>query len=147
MWREAVRAREREGRRALRGALRTVEELWPDEYEEALLAVNEYLRKITSSCDGFSHSSKALPKIPESLQTSAFNFRNSRDVELVSEGFSSSFAGVTGILRRQEYDRTCVHALQKQAFSDLQALMSSAEEVLSVLEKYSSTIEKGMREI
>ena len=45
MWREALRAREREGRRALRGALRTVDELWPDEYEEALVAVNEYLKK------------------------------------------------------------------------------------------------------
>ena len=44
MWREALRAREREGRRALRGALRTVEELWSDEYEEALVAVNEYLK-------------------------------------------------------------------------------------------------------
>ena len=112
--------------------------------EQFLHVVTEYLRKITSDYDELSCPSTVFPQIPESLHSSTFDMRNFKQSELGSQGFSSSFAGVAGILRRQECDRTGVDALQKQAFTDLQALMNSAEEVLSVLEKYSSTIEKGI---
>ena len=45
MWAAGKRARARGDRRASRGALRAVEELWADELAEALLEVNEYFRK------------------------------------------------------------------------------------------------------
>ena len=54
---------------------------------------------------------------------------------------------MSGILRRQECDRTSVNALQKKAFGDLQALMHSATEVFSVLDRYSSMIGKEGTEI
>ncbi len=107
-----------------------------------LHVVSEYINKSALDIHESSCLSKDLHKI---LPTSAFHDQILIDVEVGSSGFSSSFAGVSGVLRRRENDRTSVHALQNQACSDLQSLMNSAIEVLSVLEKYSLTIDKGRR--
>ena len=109
---------------------------------------NEYLRDISLGLHGSLFSFKNLHEImPENLTISSSSLQNSQEIETPIKGFSSSFAGVSGILRRQECDRTSVNALQKQAFGDLQTLMHSATEVLSVLDRYSSMIGKEGTEI
>ena len=105
--------------------------------------VNEFLRKMSPGIHESSSPSRHLHEFPEIPTCYHQHFK---DLEVGPQVFSSSFAGVSGILRRREYDRTSVHALRNQAFSDLQALMNSAADVLSVLEKYSSSIAKGARE-
>ena len=104
--------------------------------------VNEFLRKMSPRIHESLSPSRLLHELPEAPTCYHQNFK---DPEADPQVFSSSFAGVSGILRRREYDRTSVHALRNQAFSDLQALMNSAADVLSVLEKYSSSIVKGAR--
>lgn len=56
--------------------------------------------------------------------------------ELVPIGFSSSDAGIGGLIRRQKRDIATVESLQHQALSDLDHLMSSAKEVVGIIERF-----------
>lgn len=59
--------------------------------------------------------------------------------------FSSSSAGVSGILRRQEQNLKSVDALAKDALTDLDSLMKRAKDVASVVQRYASYAgEKGV---
>lgn len=56
--------------------------------------------------------------------------------------FSSNNAGISGILRRQEHERSSVDSLQKEALSDLSNLMKNAADVVLILDKYTAAIER-----
>lgn len=64
-----------------------------------------------------------------------------RPPEEVKQSFSSSNAGISGILRKQERDMAALDSLRRSALSDLDSLMKSAEDVVKVVKKYSSYLE------
>ncbi len=54
--------------------------------------------------------------------------------------FTTRKAGVGGIIRQQEHTRAAQDKLAAEAFSDLQALMSKAREVVGVIERYATVL-------
>src|SRR5207237_8883485 len=56
----------------------------------------------------------------------------------VTHSFSSSSAGVGGIIRRQERQLNSVDTLSKAALSDLSALASLAKEAIVVVQRYAA---------
>lgn len=54
------------------------------------------------------------------------------------ETFSTGFAGVGGIIRKQERDMAKVDSVTKEALSDLESLMRSARDVISVVQRYAA---------
>lgn len=54
------------------------------------------------------------------------------------EKFSTVHAGVGGIIRKQERDMALVDGVTKEALSDLESLMRSARDVISVVQRYAA---------
>jgi len=78
---------------------------------------------------------KALDK--KSWET---NMVSPKQIEAAREknAFSSSNAGVAGIIRRQERSQQNVDSIAKDALSDLDTLMRRAREAIAVVERYAS---------
>jgi hypothetical protein len=55
-----------------------------------------------------------------------------------TQAFSTSNAGVGGLLRRQEREMKSIDNLSKEALTDLDALMRSARDVVSVVHRYAA---------
>jgi ESCRT-II complex subunit VPS36 len=64
-----------------------------------------------------------------------------RPAEETKPSFSSTNAGINGILRKQEKDMAALDSLRRSALSDLDSLMKSAEDVVKVVKKYSAYLE------
>ena len=56
-------------------------------------------------------------------------------------GFQTSGAGIAGIMRRQEKDIRATGRLATEAFTDLDALMGKARDVVAIMEKYKAQVE------
>jgi ESCRT-II complex subunit VPS36 len=65
---------------------------------------------------------------------------------LPAKQFSASNAGVSGIIRRQEKALQSVDTLAKTALSDLESLMQTAREVISVVERYAALVSSNDNE-
>jgi len=56
------------------------------------------------------------------------------------EGFNTQFAGVGGVMRRQEREREQTATLTSEAFSDLEQLMQSASEIVTLADRFSAAV-------
>lgn len=54
-----------------------------------------------------------------------------------TRGFSTSQAGIAGIIRRQEMEKKITSSLASEAFKDLENLMKKAKDVVAIIERYS----------
>ena len=66
-----------------------------------------------------------------------------KDTAQSQTSFSTKGAGITGLIRKQEEEHSSSKQLAETAFSDLKTLMSKAEEVVGLMERYSSSKSKG----
>jgi len=57
-------------------------------------------------------------------------------------GFSTQYAGVGGVMRRQEQEREQTKALANEAFSDLSALLTSASEIVGLADRFSEAVKR-----
>jgi len=55
-------------------------------------------------------------------------------------GFGTQFAGVGGVMRRQEQERAQAKALTTEAFSDLSVLLESASEIVKLADRFSEAL-------
>jgi len=60
-----------------------------------------------------------------------------------NEDFSTSRAGVTGLLRKQENKTKVIDDSLQEAFQDLDALMEKAKDMLAIAEKLQAQLSKG----
>jgi hypothetical protein len=58
--------------------------------------------------------------------------------EAQPQQFSTANAGVSGLLRRQEKEMKSIDSLSKEALTDLDALMKSARDVVTVVQRYAA---------
>jgi ESCRT-II complex subunit VPS36 len=77
-------------------------------------------------------------KVPAPTPTS--NPGSSPALSAAESVFTTRKAGVGGIIRQQENTRAAQDKLAAEAFGDLQALMSKAREVVSVIERYATVL-------
>lgn len=58
-------------------------------------------------------------------------------------GFSTQYAGVGGVMRRQQQEREQTESLTSEAFSDLTQLLQSASEIVSLADRFSKAISQN----
>ncbi|GBG31232.1 Vacuolar protein sorting-associated protein 36 [Hondaea fermentalgiana] len=81
----------------------------------------------------------------ERLQTSLArkNWEKPKQVVKRESGFNTQFAGVGGVMRRQQQEREQTANLTTEAFSDLKQLLDSASEIVKLADRFSSAISQN----
>jgi ESCRT-II complex subunit VPS36 len=91
------------------------------------------------------YAKKSWEKVTRMMATDLPNATNSNEVNhhrQDPEGFSSSNAGISGIIRRQEKVLQSADAFAKSAMTDLDTLIDQARDVVSIVQRYAAYMQE-----
>ena len=74
--------------------------------------------------------------INKTLQRKSWEQMNSQVVKVEETQFSVKSAGIGGLIRRQEREHQTLETVRNEAFTDLEALIDRAKDIVQVIDKY-----------
>lgn len=85
-------------------------------------------------------------RLETALQRRSWEAAAKKVVVKRESGFSTQFAGVGGVMRRQEQERRQTQTLASEAFSDLTVLLQSASEIVKLADRFGAAIKQRQQE-